>query len=60
MNLRVYRIRNDAKLPLRAHAADAGADLFYCPDKEHVMYGKDFCIHPGESKIVPTGIKVFS
>ena len=58
MNLRVYRIRDDAKLPVRAHAADAGADLFYCPDKEHVMYGKDFCVHPGESKIIPTGIKV--
>jgi dUTP pyrophosphatase len=58
MNLRVYRIRTDAKLPQRAHASDAGADLFYCPDKEHVLYGKDFVVHPGESKIVPTGIKV--
>jgi len=58
MNLRVYKIRKAAKLPLRAHAADAGMDLFYCPDKQHALYGTDYCVHPGESKIVPTGIKV--
>ena len=59
MNLRVYKVRKGAKLPLRAHAADAGVDLFYCPDQtEHPMYGADYCIHAGESKIVPTGIKV--
>ena len=22
------------------------------------MYGKDYCVHPSESKVVPTGIKV--
>ncbi len=59
MNLRVFRIREEAKLPVRAHLSDAGMDLFYCPQKkDHVMYGPDFCVHPNESKIVPTGIKV--
>jgi len=58
MRLRVFRVRDDAKLPKRAHPSDAGADLFYCPQKDHRMYGKDFCVHPRESKIVPTGIKV--
>ena len=58
MNLRVYKIRKAARLPVRAHAADAGIDLFYCPDREHALYGTDYCVHPGESKIVPTGIKV--
>ena len=59
MNLRVYKVREDAKLPVRAHAADAGVDLFYCPDqREHPLYGADYCVHPDESKIVPTGIKV--
>jgi dUTP pyrophosphatase len=57
MNLRVYKIREEAKLPLRAHAADAGLDLFYCPDRVHALYGTDYCVHPSESKIVPTGIK---
>mgnify|MGYP003149938892 FL=1 len=58
MKLRVYKIREAAKLPIRAHAADAGVDLFYCPDKKHALYGTDYCVHPSESKIVPTGIKV--
>ena len=58
MKLRVYKIREAAKLPIRAHAADAGIDLFYCPDKKHKLYGTDCCVHPSESKIVPTGIKV--
>jgi len=58
MNLRVYKIRESAKLPVRAHAADAGIDLFYCPNRIHSMYGADYCVHPSESKIVPTGIKV--
>tara|TARA_A100001515_G_scaffold123765_1_gene107771 strand:+ start:448 stop:921 length:474 start_codon:yes stop_codon:yes gene_type:complete len=58
VRLRVHRVRENAKLPLRAHPSDAGADLFYCPQKEHALYGEDFCIHPRESKIVPTGIKV--
>ena len=58
MKLKFYKIRPDAKLPVRAHSIDAGIDLFYCPDKEHLMYGMDYCVHAGESKIVPTGIKV--
>ena len=56
--MRVFRIRKSAKLPKREHAADAGMDLFYCPAKDHALYGMDYCIHPSESKIVPTGIKV--
>ena len=58
MNLRIYKIREEAKLPRRAHVADAGIDLFYCPNRIHAMYGADYCVHPSESKIVPTGIKV--
>ena len=59
MRLRVFRVRNDAKLPVRAHPSDAGMDLFYCPQEtDHRLYGSDFCVHPNESKIVPTGIKV--
>ena len=28
----MYRVRENAKLPVRAHKTDAGMDLFYCPD----------------------------
>ena len=34
MNLRVYKLRPDAKLPYRAYETDAGMDLFYCPNGE--------------------------
>jgi dUTP pyrophosphatase len=65
MNIRVYRIRKDAKLPERAHGADAGMDLFYCPDKEKSTYppcllGADgsYSLAPGASCLLSTGIKI--
>jgi dUTP pyrophosphatase len=54
--MRVYRIRESAKLPHRAHPTDAGMDLFYCPNGKEV--GRGITIHPGETRLVPTGIKV--
>ena len=32
MNLKFYKLRTSAKLPVRAHKTDAGMDLFYCPN----------------------------
>lgn len=60
MNLKVYRLREDAKLPLRAHATDAGMDLFYCPNGDKKLYdcSKNYFIPPKESRVLPTGIKV--
>tara|TARA_R100001594_G_scaffold142650_2_gene189763 strand:- start:922 stop:1404 length:483 start_codon:yes stop_codon:yes gene_type:complete len=65
MNIKVYRTRKEAKLPVRAHSLDAGMDLFYCPDplsgnnciweEKGLRY---FRIPPGVSCLVPTGIKV--
>ena len=31
MKIKVQRLHEDAKLPVRAHATDAGMDLFFCP-----------------------------
>jgi len=47
IELRVLRIRDDAVLPTRAHAGDAGLDLSAC---ETVSIG------PGERALVGTGI----
>jgi len=60
MNLKVYKIRSEAKLPVRAYQIDAGMDLFYCPDGEKKLYDgtKDFFIPPRESRLLPTGIKI--
>jgi len=62
MNISIYKIRPDAKLPHRAHVADAGMDLFYCTDpgatNSCVWENGDFRIPPGENCLIPTGIKI--
>ncbi len=68
MNIKVYRIRDEAKLPVRAHETDAGMDLFYCPDNAHnttsyqvpcvVRADGSYALSPGSSCLLPTGIKV--
>jgi len=63
MELKFYKIRKNAKLPRRAHATDAGMDLFYCPDLTQNLQcvwepGHKFKIPPGENCLVPTGLKV--
>ena len=61
MNLKAYRIRPEAKVPVRAYQSDAGVDLFYCSNGEQnnaLIKEEGFPISPKESKLVPTGIKV--
>lgn len=41
--------REDAKMPTYAHFTDAGMDIYLT---------EDVVIHPGETKLIPTGIKV--
>jgi len=54
MKLKVYRIRNTAKLPDRAHDNDAGMDLFYCPEDP----GLSLVIPKGASALLQTGVKI--
>jgi len=65
MNIRVYRIRQGAKIPVRAHQTDAGMDLFYCPDTKAPRPGLctmsvdgSYSLSPGSSCLLSTGIKV--
>ena len=57
-----YKVRSGARLPVRAHPTDAGADLFYCPDPEWSntcrWEGDTILIPSGESCLIPTGLKV--
>ena len=53
MLLKVARTHNLAKLPSRANPSDAGADVFYCPTKNVFTE-----LQPGESAVLPTGLKV--
>jgi dUTP pyrophosphatase len=51
--VKVYKIRENAKLPARAHATDAGMDLFFAPeDRESVV------AQPGQSLVLGTGLKI--
>ena len=49
MDIRIKKINEDAKIPVYAHAGDAGMDFFSCVD---------MVIGPGETKPVPTGIQM--
>jgi dUTP pyrophosphatase len=49
IELPVVRLRNDASLPERAYAGDAGLDLAACERIE---------LEPGERAVVPTGLAV--
>jgi dUTP pyrophosphatase len=49
IELPIARLRDDARLPERAYAGDAGLDLFACERVE---------LAPGERAVVPTGIAV--
>jgi len=64
MKLRVLRLREGGKLPVREHSTDAGMDLFYCPDKAgktpacRLLADGSYTISPITSCLLPTGIKV--
>ena len=47
----IQKIREDAKVPVRANPSDAGADVFYCGDEPIIIYS-------GESKLLGTGLKI--
>ena len=60
MKLKVFKIREEAKLPVRAHTTDAGMDLFYCPDEEHRSFNgsKQVRIGAHQGALIPTGLKI--
>jgi dUTP pyrophosphatase len=53
MKLKVFKVRENAKLPVRAHTTDAGADIFYCPEDEYPLI-----VYENESELIPTGLKI--
>jgi dUTP pyrophosphatase len=53
MKIRTYKVRQTAKLPVRAHDTDAGMDLFFCPS-----YNSLQTIRPRESVLLSTGLKI--
>lgn len=53
MQVKVFKVRENSKLPMRAHVTDAGMDFFFSPE---VI--KPVVISPGESYLLQTGMKV--
>ena len=53
MKLKVYKVRKNAKLLVRAHPTDAGMDLFFCPPDE-----KFIAVEPSMSVLLQTGLKI--
>ena len=53
MKVNVYRVREFAKIPVRAHETDAGVDLFFCPENQEPAV-----LNPGASSLFPTGVKI--
>jgi dUTP pyrophosphatase len=53
-NVKVYKTRQSAKLPQRAHKTDAGMDFFFCPSDSTIRKRID----PGKSVLLETGIKM--
>ena len=51
MNINVRKLNDNARLPYRATAGSAGADLFACLDV-------DVTIGAGERTLIPTGIAI--
>jgi dUTP pyrophosphatase len=52
--VKVFKLRDTAKLPERAHPTDAGIDLFYCPPSPNEW----IVLKPGQSVVLETGLKI--
>ena len=58
MQVRVQRLHEGAKMPVRAHATDAGMDLFFCPPPNDMIPSQIESIFPHGLAVLPTGLKI--
>ena len=58
MKVRVQRLHENAKLPVRAHPTDAGTDLFFCPEPKPELDSQIETVLPFGSSVIPTGLKI--
>jgi dUTP pyrophosphatase len=58
ISVRVQRLHDNTKLPDRAHAWDAGMDLFYCPAPKEELPNQIETILPHGTSVLPTGLKI--
>ena len=53
MKVNVYKVRESAKLPVRAHPTDAGMDLFFCPEEQEPV-----TVRGSRTCLLQTGLKI--
>jgi len=58
MKIRVQRLHENAKMPVRAHPTDAGMDLFYCPAPNPDIPKQAESVLPFGCSLFPTGLKI--
>jgi len=58
MKVRVQRLHDEAKMPVRAHPTDAGMDLFFCPTPKPELDSQIETVLPFGSSVIPTGLKI--
>ena len=58
MKVRVQKLHDNAKLPVRAHPTDAGMDLFFCPAPRDDIPKQVESVLPHGSSLFPTGLKI--
>lgn len=51
MDIKIRKLKENAKIPRRSTEGSAGMDLYACIDKS-------ITINPGELKVIPTGIAI--
>lgn len=56
--VRVQKLHEGSKMPARAHSADAGMDLFYCPPPKEEIPNQIETVLPHGTSILPTGLKI--
>ena len=58
IKVRVQRLHEEAKMPVRAHPTDAGMDLFFCPPPKPELDSQIETVLPFGSSVIPTGLKI--
>jgi len=53
MDIRIKKVHESSKMPVRAHATDAGMDLFYCPEEPKTVW-----VAPGQNLLLGTGLQI--
>tara|TARA_B100001094_G_C18056827_1_gene732920 strand:- start:426 stop:878 length:453 start_codon:yes stop_codon:yes gene_type:complete len=54
MKIKISRMRDQVKIPTRAHATDAGMDIYYNPEATDEWVS----LRPNESYVFQTGVKI--